>query len=99
MSPLNGLVLGGAAVVASPALWAGLVEGSMPLETALTRYLVAVGACWLLLTLLVDLALPSRATVDRALAARAAEEAEEAERAAAEAERSSSAADPRLLGG
>lgn len=85
MSPLNGLVLGGAAVVASPALWAGLVERSMPLETSLTRYLVAVAACWLLLTLLVALALPSRATVERALAARAAEEAEQAATEDAEA--------------
>lgn len=76
MSPLNGLVLGGAAVVASPALYAGLVTGSMPLETSLTRYLVAVGACWVLLSLLVTLALPTRAAVDRALADRAAEEAE-----------------------
>lgn len=76
MSPINGLVLGGAALVASPALYAGLVERSMPLETALTRYLVAVGVCWVLLSLLVDLALPSRETVARAVAEREKQKAE-----------------------
>jgi len=46
MSPLSAPVLVGAAVVASPALWAAMVEGSMTAETALVRYLVCVGLCW-----------------------------------------------------
>ncbi len=63
MSPLSVPVLGAAALVASPALYAGLVEGTMPIDLALTRYLVAVGVCWGLLSLLVELALPSAASL------------------------------------
>ena len=56
MSPLSPAVLGGAAVVASPALWAGVVDGSMPLDVALTRYLIAIGICWAVLSVIVELA-------------------------------------------
>ncbi|WP_162599679.1 hypothetical protein [Nocardioides solisilvae] len=49
MGPLHGAVLGAAAVVSSPALWLSLVEGTLPLADALTRYLVCVGICWALL--------------------------------------------------
>ena len=70
MSPLSGTVLGAAAIVASPALWAGLVEGTMPVDVSLTRYLVAVAACWALLSLLVELALPHEDDVARAVAER-----------------------------
>lgn len=62
MSPLSGPVLGGAALMASPALYAGLWEGSMAIDVALTRYLIAVGLCWALLSLLVEWALPSGPT-------------------------------------
>jgi hypothetical protein len=88
MSPLNGLVLGGAAVVASPALYAGLVERSMPLDTALTRYLVAVGVCWVLLSLLAELALPSRDAIAKAVAEREKERAEQRDESAGEQTRS-----------
>ncbi len=56
MSPLSPAVLGGAAVVAAPALWAGVVDGSMPLDVALTRYLVAIGICWAVISVVVELA-------------------------------------------
>ena len=63
MSPLSPGVLGGAAVVASPALWAGLVDGSMPLDVALTRYLIAVGICWVVLSIVAELAFPAPGSV------------------------------------
>lgn len=56
MSPLSPTVLGAAAVVASPALWASLVEGTMAVNVALTRYAIAVGLCWALLNLVVEFA-------------------------------------------
>ena len=48
MSPASGTVLVAAAIVASPALWNSLVAGSIPLNVGLSRYLVAVGVCWVL---------------------------------------------------
>lgn len=49
MSPLSMPVLGGAAVVSSPALWRALVEGTTTTEVAITRYLVSVVICWAVL--------------------------------------------------
>jgi hypothetical protein len=43
-------VLGLAAVVSSPALYMGLVSGDLPLDVALTRYLVAVVIVWIALS-------------------------------------------------
>jgi hypothetical protein len=63
MSPLSPAVLGGAAVVASPALWAGLVDGTMPLDVALTRYLIAIGICWAVISVVVELAFPTPGSV------------------------------------
>jgi hypothetical protein len=57
MSPASGIVLGAAAIVASPALWDSLVAGSMPLDVGLTRYLIAVGVCWVLLSILGEMVL------------------------------------------
>jgi hypothetical protein len=57
--PLSGWVLAVAALVASPALWSSLVEGVMPLDVALTRYLVATAACWVALSLASDLIWPN----------------------------------------
>jgi hypothetical protein len=57
--PLSGWVLAAAALVASPALWSSLVEGVMPLDVALTRYLVATAACWVALSLASELIWPS----------------------------------------
>jgi hypothetical protein len=62
MSPLSGPVLGGAAVVASPALWSAL-HGSMPMNVALTRYLIAVGICWALISLVVEFAFPTPGSI------------------------------------
>ncbi|MGO4258054.1 hypothetical protein [Marmoricola sp. RAF53] len=77
MSPLSGGVLTAATLVASPALWSSLVDGTMPLDVALTRYLIAVGVCWLLLSIVVEFAFPSAKTLAAAqLENEAAEEAE-----------------------
>jgi hypothetical protein len=58
VSPLSGPVLTGATVVASPALWDGLVDQTMPLDVALTRYLIAVVICWALISVVAEFALP-----------------------------------------
>jgi hypothetical protein len=63
VSPLSGTVLTAATVVASPALWSSLVNQTMPLSTGLTRYLIAVGICWALLSLVAELAFPAPGTV------------------------------------
>lgn len=49
MSPVSAPVLGSAAVVSSPALWAAFVEGTTPPSVALLRFLVSVLICWLAL--------------------------------------------------
>jgi hypothetical protein len=63
MSPLSGGVLAAATLVASPALWSSL-DGTMPLDVALTRYLIAVGICWALMSLVAEIALPSPGAVE-----------------------------------
>lgn len=63
MSPLSGWVLGATMVVASPALWSTFVDGTMPLDVALTRLLIAFPVSWLLLTLVSELAFPDPAAV------------------------------------
>jgi len=63
MSPLSPGVLGGAAVVASPALWSSVIDGTMPLDVALTRYLIAVGICWVVISLVAELAFPAPGSV------------------------------------
>ena len=55
VGPLNGFVLGAAAVVSSPALWLSLVEGTLPLDAALTRYLISVALCWAGLNVLIQM--------------------------------------------
>jgi hypothetical protein len=60
---LSPAVLTGATVVASPALWSGLVDQTMPLDVALTRYLVALGICWALISLVAELAFPAPGAV------------------------------------
>lgn len=47
-----------AALVSSPATWQAW-EGRMPVDVALTRYLAAVAACWLLLAVLLAMVLPA----------------------------------------
>jgi hypothetical protein len=58
MIPLSGGVLLAAAVVASPALWLSLVEQTMPIDVALTRYFIVLGIAWVALSVLVDLVTP-----------------------------------------
>ena len=56
LNPISGVVLLVAAVVASPALWGAFVEGSIPVDAALTRYLIVVGITWACLSLISSLA-------------------------------------------
>ncbi len=62
MIPLSGGVLAAAALVSAPALWGG-VEGTMPIDEALTRYLVAVAICWFVLSVVIDLTFPPAGAV------------------------------------
>jgi hypothetical protein len=57
-TPLSTPVLGAATVVSAPALWLGLVARSLPLDVALTRYLVAVVLCWAALSVVASFAFP-----------------------------------------
>jgi hypothetical protein len=52
-------VLGGAALVSSPALWRAVVEGTTSTEVALTRYLVSVAICWAVLAFVTMLVGPA----------------------------------------
>lgn len=63
MSPLSGGVIGGATIVSSPALWLALVDRTLPLDVALTRYLVALVLCWAALSVVATWALPDPAAV------------------------------------
>ena len=49
MDLLSAPVLGGAALVSSPAWWAAFVDGTRAPSFALTRYLVCVVLCWVAL--------------------------------------------------
>ena len=63
MSPLSTGVLGAATLVSSPALWLGLVDRTLPLDVALTRYLVAVGLCWAALSVVATWAFPDPGSI------------------------------------
>jgi hypothetical protein len=63
MIPLSGGVLFAAAVVASPALYLSLVEQTMPVEVALTRYFIVLGIAWVGLSFLADLLTPGPGAV------------------------------------
>lgn len=58
MSPLSSGVLGAATLVSSPALWLALVDRTLPLDVALTRYLIALALCWAALSLVATWAFP-----------------------------------------
>ncbi|WP_148575469.1 hypothetical protein [Nocardioides caldifontis] len=45
-NPFSGLVLLGAGLVSSPAIYAAVVDGTLALETALVRFLVAWAVVW-----------------------------------------------------
>lgn len=51
MSPFSAPVLGGAALVTSPAWW-NVVQGTSPATDAVARFLVCVAICWVALELL-----------------------------------------------
>ena len=65
MSPFSSGVLGAATLVSSPALWLSLVDRSLPLDVALTRYLVALALCWAALSLVATWAFPEPGTIRR----------------------------------
>ena len=62
-SPLSSSVLGAATVVSAPALWLGLVDRTLPLDVALTHYLVAVALCWAALSVVATWAFPDPGSV------------------------------------
>lgn len=59
LSPFSGVVLGSAAVVASPALYQGFVTQTMPFHVALVRYLVATLVAWAAISLVGELVGPA----------------------------------------
>lgn len=59
VSPLSARVLIAATVVSSPALWLELVDRTLPLDVALTRYLVALVLSWVGLSVVTTWAFPS----------------------------------------
>ena len=54
-SPFSAGVLSSAAALTSPALYHAFVTGTLPIDVALTRYLLAVVVCWLVLCLVIEL--------------------------------------------
>ncbi|WP_148615863.1 hypothetical protein [Nocardioides rubriscoriae] len=52
MSPFSAPVLGAATVLASSALWQALVDETLSLEVALTRFVVAAVVAWVALSAL-----------------------------------------------
>ena len=63
MSPFSSGVLGAATLVSSPALWLALVDRTLPLDVALTRYLIALALCWAALSLVATWAFPDPRSV------------------------------------
>lgn len=55
MNLLSPTVLGAAGICASPALYQAIVTGGVPVEVAMTRYLVALVICWLAISLVAAL--------------------------------------------
>lgn len=66
MKLLSAPVLGGAALVSSPAWWAAFVEGTRGPDFALTRYLVSVLLCWLALEVVAMIVGPVERTAEPA---------------------------------
>jgi hypothetical protein len=64
LSPTSGWVLGAGVVIASPALHAALVSGTLSLETAAVRLLVAVLVSWVGLSMLASLVDQTSAPVE-----------------------------------
>lgn len=55
------LAVAGATVVSSSALWQAFGEGTMPIETAATRFGIVLVVSWIALTLVAELVLPEQA--------------------------------------
>ena len=55
VNPFSGWVLGGAALLSSPAWHAALVVGTLPLETAAVRFGIAYVVVWVGLSMLSSL--------------------------------------------
>ncbi len=51
-SPFSPMVLGLGALLSSPALFAAFVDGTLPLETGVIRFGVAMLVCWIGLSML-----------------------------------------------
>jgi len=51
-SPFSGLVLGSGTLLASPALKEAFVDGTLPIQTAVLRLVVAVAVAWIGFSLL-----------------------------------------------
>lgn len=58
MIPLSGWVLAAAALITGPALWASLVEHTMPIDVALTRFLLVTAGCWVAFSVAAELLRP-----------------------------------------
>jgi hypothetical protein len=61
MRPVSGAALAVAALLTSPALSAA-ASGAMPVDVALTRYLLAAGLCWVLLSVAEEWLWPAAGT-------------------------------------
>ena len=59
MSPLSWTVLLPAGAIASPALWAAIVDGTMPLDVALTRVLITLVGTWAAMSVLAPMVYPA----------------------------------------
>jgi len=60
VSPVSSLVLGSAALLSAPALKGALLDATLPIDVALTRYLIAVVMCWVALSVFLSFVSPGR---------------------------------------
>ena len=51
-SPFSGIVLGSGALLASPALWDAFVDGTLSMDTAVIRLVVAIVVSWIGISML-----------------------------------------------
>lgn len=58
LSPWHSGVLFAGAVLSAPALWGAFVAGTLPLDQALTRFLVCVVLAWVALNVALPLLVP-----------------------------------------
>ncbi|MGZ4448595.1 MAG: hypothetical protein ACXVWZ_00895 [Nocardioides sp.] len=65
MSPLSWPVLGASLLVASPALYAWLVEGTVSVDTAFVRLAIVAGGAWAVLSVAASLTTDALAATRR----------------------------------